>query len=161
MRKKRMQYAGKYVAGYGNTRRIHILMAERAIGKTLPMGAHVHHVNENWLDNRPENLVICPDAAYHKLLHRRTNALNACGNADWLSCGYCKQYDAPENLSVRRRAVRGCKTLLIYHKECNTASGKKYRAKLRSGRTDWIRGPRSDDAREKMSTSRINYWANR
>jgi hypothetical protein len=53
----------------------HILVAERALGRYLPEGAEVHHVNENPSDNRGENLVICQDHSYHFLLHRRAKQL--------------------------------------------------------------------------------------
>ena len=54
----------------------HILKAEKALGKRLPKGAHVHHVNNvGWDNNRPWNLVVCPDDAYHKLLHDRSREL--------------------------------------------------------------------------------------
>ena len=61
----------------------HILVAEAALGRRLPAGAQVHHVNGQRDDNRGENLVICPDGAYHALLHRRERALDACGNANF------------------------------------------------------------------------------
>jgi hypothetical protein len=54
----------------------HILLAERALGKPLPPKAVVHHMNGDKADNyTPFNLVICPDQAYHLLLHRRMKEL--------------------------------------------------------------------------------------
>lgn len=55
----------------------HILVAEKALGKFLPAGAVVHHVNGDVLDNRPQNLVICQDQPYHLLIHRRARQLVA------------------------------------------------------------------------------------
>ena len=55
----------------------HVWLAEKALGKRLPKGAVVHHVNENPSDNdTPFNLIICQDQAYHLLLHRRAKSLN-------------------------------------------------------------------------------------
>lgn len=73
----------------------HILVAEDAYGGPLPYGAQVHHVNQNRSDNRKTNLVICQDYSYHMLLHRRTRALKACGNANWVKCHVCKRYENP------------------------------------------------------------------
>ena len=53
----------------------HVLIAEKALGKPLPKGAQVHHLNERKGDNRNTNLVVCPDDAYHKLLHKRARDL--------------------------------------------------------------------------------------
>jgi len=49
----------------------HVLVAEKALGKSLPKGAVVHHVDEDKQNNDPRNLVICPNQAYHNLLHKR------------------------------------------------------------------------------------------
>lgn len=89
----------------------HILIAEQVLGKPLPKGAEVHHVNEIRSDNRHNNLVICPNHAYHQLLHRRTRAYDACGHADWLKCYICKKYDDPNNL-------QHCHDNTPRHREC-------------------------------------------
>lgn len=99
---------------YFNGRKVleHIAVAESILGKKLPKGAEVHHVNRNRLDNRPENLVICPDIKYHKLLHVRMDALEACGNANYRKCPFCKGYDDTTNM-VHNTAAR-----YFYHREC-------------------------------------------
>lgn len=54
----------------------HVLKAEKALGKELPKEAVVHHMNGDPADNdSPWNLVVCPDQAYHLLLHRRAQSL--------------------------------------------------------------------------------------
>lgn len=76
----------------------HILVAERALGKRLPKGAEVHHVNGNKRDNSRENLVVCQDRNYHQLLHRRQEAKAACGNPNYRRCSKCKQWADPADL---------------------------------------------------------------
>ena len=90
----------------------HILLAEKALGKPLPSGAQIHHVNMDMTDNSSGNLVVCQDASYHKLLHVRKNALQSCGHVNWLKCPYCQQYDAPENMYVRPSKING------FHRSC-------------------------------------------
>lgn len=54
----------------------HVLLAEKALGKRLPKGAVVHHMNRDRKDNHtPYNLVVCPSQDYHLLLHRRMKEL--------------------------------------------------------------------------------------
>lgn len=62
----------------GNPIRTHVIRAERALGKPLPLGAIVHHADGTKGDNAP--LVICQDQAYHLLLHRRMRIVKAGGN---------------------------------------------------------------------------------
>ena len=90
----------------------HAWAAEKALGHALPKGAQVHHVNGDKTDNRNENLVICPNNEYHKLLHKRQRALEVCGNANWIVCCYCRKYDDPKNMYVHSSGG--------WHKACNT-----------------------------------------
>ena len=55
----------------------HVVMAEKAIGRELPFGSVVHHVDRDGTNNNtktPWNLVVCPDQKYHLLLHARARA---------------------------------------------------------------------------------------
>src|SRR5262245_29846291 len=70
----------------------HIVVAERALGRPLPPGAIIHHLNGDRKDNRPSNLVICQDQSYHALLHARTRVLRAGGNPNLhRRCHRCRQ----------------------------------------------------------------------
>lgn len=69
----------------------HILVAEKALGRYLPKGAEVHHVDENKRNYANSNLVICQDQAYHRLLHARLRILRAGGNPNTDSvCSVCR-----------------------------------------------------------------------
>jgi hypothetical protein len=98
----------------GVKKREHVLLAELALGHPLPPGAEVHHIDENKSNNEPSNLVVCPDRAYHRLLHLRADAFAACGHYHWRKCSICKQWDSPENL--KQAKARG-----MFHQECHNA----------------------------------------
>lgn len=103
----------------GKRKHEHVMVVEKAIGRPLREGEEVHHFDENKLNNAPKNLVLCPNHAYHMLLHVRAAALAACGHAHYRKCRFCKKFDDPKNMSTERRWA--------YHRDCvNTYDRKQY-----------------------------------
>lgn len=96
----------------------HIAVAEKALGKKLPKGTIVHHADENRLNNSPDNLVVCPDAAYHRLLHIRMRALKESGNPNYRCCGFCKKWVPFEELKYNKASYA------YYHGACRQADRK-------------------------------------
>ena len=103
----------------------HRLIVEAILGKPLPPKAEIHHVNGIKTDNRPDNLVVCPDSAYHALLHLRQKALNECGDANKRWCGYCRTYSLPHGMTDNGNGS-------FYHRACRTKWQQVYRAKKRA-----------------------------
>jgi hypothetical protein len=132
----RISYSKVYV-GEGRSRAEHVVIAEKVIGRPLPKPACVHHVDGNPRTNDHNNLVVCPSQAYHKLLHRRQDALAACGNADWLKCRICKTYDAPSALVVK---PRGDKSPAAWHAACSREYERRRALKLRPEGWVWVPG---------------------
>jgi hypothetical protein len=58
----------------------HIVIVERLTGIVTAPPMEIHHVNEIKSDNSPSNLVLCPDRAYHQLLHARARIVRAGGD---------------------------------------------------------------------------------
>ncbi len=102
----------------------HILVAEKALGKHLPEKTIVHHVDENKLNNRNNNLVVCEDIAYHLLLHVRMRAFRECGNANFKKCIHCKKYDDPTKLKSSKR--KPTQSPIHYHSECAREHNRNY-----------------------------------
>lgn len=83
----------------------HVLIAYKALGHRIPRGVHVHHIDNNPRNNKNTNLLICL-GAYHRLIHVRTDAYDATGDANKMKCPYCKQYDDPANMYIRKNAYQ-------------------------------------------------------
>ncbi len=91
---------------------LHVAIAAAALGKPIPTGAEVHHVDGNTLNNDRRNLVICHDRAYHMLLHARARIVKAGGNPDTQKiCGGCTRLLMREEF-VRQRNGLGYKCRL-------------------------------------------------
>lgn len=70
--------------------REHIIVASRAVGRPLPAGAVVHHINGDRADNAPQNLVVFQSSNEHLEAHRKLRVLRAGGdpwNDRMCSCG--------------------------------------------------------------------------
>ena len=95
----------------------HVVVAESALGKFLPGGAQIHHVDDDPSNNTPSNLVICPDKRYHKFLHSRARIVRAGGNPNTQRyCGRCRQVKPIAEFHRSTLAVDGsqsnCKTCM-------------------------------------------------
>jgi hypothetical protein len=110
----------------------HIEIAVRALGRSLPSQAQVHHVDGDRANNANRNLVVCQDDAYHKLLHRRQKALAACGDPNAHKCGICKRWDRQEDMTVL--VSRG--HFKSFHRSCNATAARERRARLTSALVD-------------------------
>lgn len=115
----------------GTRKQDHVWVAERALGKPLPKGAVVHHVDENPLNNSPSNLVVCPSIKYHALLHKRMRAFAACGNYSFERCWICKTYSDPAEMRELRRENG---TGYFYHATCQSERAKINHAKRKEAR---------------------------
>lgn len=108
----------------------HVLVAEKAFGRHLPGNAVVHHHDEIKDHNSSGNLVICENGNYHRLLHKRMRALEACGNVNAEVCVYCGSYDRQGDIFIYTKKsglTRG------YHKNCENAHHRRRRYQEKKG----------------------------
>lgn len=96
------RHAGGYVKITGTGVSEHVLVVQQVLGRPLPDGSEIHHVNGIKSDNRKENLVVCPSRSYHMLLHARQRAADECGNPDYRKCEICGKWDDPSTMYVRK-----------------------------------------------------------
>ena len=78
VRRERGVSRGCYVSHrdeHGRKQHEHRQVAEHILGRVLRRGEHVHHINEDRTDNRPENLVVLPTRGHHTRWHQWVQAL--------------------------------------------------------------------------------------
>lgn len=132
-RSTRGEYATAYAPDHPRAHKRHvyehILIAEKVIGKLLPEGAEIHHVNEDKQDNRHCNLVICESFAYHMLLHHRKRIIKAGGNPNTDAvCSACRMAKPLGNFHLRRAAKNGRSNRC---RPCALAEVKRYRKRIK------------------------------
>jgi hypothetical protein len=99
----------------------HVRIVEQVLGHKLPAGARVHHLDGNGLNNDKDNLVVCPNESYHKLLHIRQDAMAATGDYNQRHCTHCGQYDKVSNLKKLPSLTES-----YYHRSCDSARRTEY-----------------------------------
>jgi hypothetical protein len=102
----------------------HILVVEECLGRYLENSEQVHHLNRIKSDNRSDNLILCASGAHHSLLHQRQRAFDACGNADYRKCPFCKEYDNPVNMTEHKYRKRAS---TYHHHKCNIRFRREWR----------------------------------
>lgn len=108
----------------------HVDIAQKALGKPLPKGAIVHHVDFDPKNNANTNLVVCPSQSYHKLLHSRTNGLRFTGSVHGRRCKICRQWDVGLSVGRCRGVVQS-----HWHRTCINAY-KRERQRIRKASWD-------------------------
>ncbi len=104
---------------------LHVIIAENALGKILPKGAEVHHIDGYYWNNDRTNLVICENVKYHRLLHVRKRILDMGGDPNiHKTCSKCKQmkfktefYSNRRNYDNRTDACKKCIEAIYYLKK--------------------------------------------
>ena len=114
-------------------KRIHRLIVEEVLGKSLPKGAVVHHIDGNYLNNAKNNLIVLQNSQEHKRLHtlqRLQNLGVEFGRTHY--CYKCKEIKSVECFTKGARYHTGLNQIC---KVCASISKKEgyYRKKAENG----------------------------
>ncbi len=99
----------------------HILILEKAFGRSILASEAVHHIDSDRTNNAVGNLMLFATNAMHIRYHARIKAFELCGHYDWRPCSVCGQYDSLENL--QKNGPRG-----HIHRECRQVYNREYKA---------------------------------
>lgn len=104
---------------------LHRVRAERALGRKLPPKAQVHHADGTKGDD--SQLVICENAAYHRLLHARMRVLKAGGDPNTQTiCSSCRVLKPISEFLTRTDRRNGAKVLRDGCRDCRNARRRHY-----------------------------------
>ncbi len=109
----------------------HIEIAEKALGKSLPAGAVVHHHDKNRGNNANTNLVICQSQQYHLILHSRMNSI-----ADGVDPNTHKRCYTCKLVKPYGEYYRDSSNWYGYMKQCKACASERQRKRSRKRKTD-------------------------
>ena len=114
---------------------VYRLIVEAVLQKYLAPKHPIHHVDGDSTNNVTNNFVVCEDNAYHKLLHVRTEALKATGNANSRKCAFCGEWILPdiEGVNYYKRKRKCGWSIRFVHKKCERSYDKARRASKTKG----------------------------
>lgn len=97
----------------------HRSVVESIIGRELTKKEVVHHIDGNKSNNNPNNLVLCSDAKYHRLLHARQRIVDLGGDPNIHKyCSYHKSLHSRELFSTKPSSYDGL------HNTCRDSTNK-------------------------------------
>lgn len=111
-----------YIKVWRNGKRVreHIKIVEKALEHELPRFAQIHHRDGNGRNNKSNNLIICENQKYHKLIEIREKAYRETGDPNKRQCNYCKKWDMTSNLdtSSRWNGHKSGRSSWFRHRKC-------------------------------------------
>ncbi len=96
-------------------------VVESMVGHIVGRGVNFHHIDHDREHDVWINIIPFEDQAAHSFFHARERAREACGNPGWRKCGYCHEYDDPENMYITPNGENA------WHQECQN----RYRRRAR------------------------------
>lgn len=117
MRNRVYKYGHPKAAPDGRIYR-YVIVAEEVLGRYLLSSEVIHHVDRNEENDSKNNLVICQDQAYHRLLHQRLRALKESGDALARQCRYCRKWDRPGVGDMRVHSANRGNSTKALHLSC-------------------------------------------
>ena len=121
-----MKATGKYKKTTTKDRKcvkVHRLLIEKLLGIILPRTVDIHHIDGNKGNNSNNNLVVCSNRSYHKLLHKRQEVLDAgFSPKTHHKCTDCNSFKIMSEFSLNKTRTSGYNNLCkicdnIRHKE--------------------------------------------
>ena len=90
--------AYKKITYKGERKKEHRIKIEILLNRKLKSWNQIHHRDGNGFNNSNDNLIVCENSAYHKLIERREKAYRITGDPTKRRCWFCKQWDNINNM---------------------------------------------------------------